>query len=379
MAGKQGKSATADTSGKVEAKSKSRLGRVLLVLAILTPLSLVYTPNFWWNVIILADHFTPWSSFTSTFAASYHKFLVSRLPDLEEQPLPEIDVKDASIEKMSELSNGFQEPIVIRGAALGAEALTKWTDPSFWIDQYGNESVICKPVGAAGDSNMCTVAEAFGLGESKTREYISGESHLFTKYPQLDEMVSTPFLKDLEASGVLGKKVFTHMFMGFPGQGSDIHSAIGCNVFRQVAGRKKWWLLPPHQNAYVYSSVNQNGFSSHTMSKIAIGDQEESPWVKKLERYTIVLNPGDVLINPSWWWHAILNIDTDPDALVIGVPTRFMGPRFSALKNNVMFSLLARLAVAKQFNGIDSFTSNNTNLQVGIDHARKERNKKVKV
>eukprot|EP00750_Incisomonas_marina_P028288 INCI6616.1.p1 GENE.INCI6616.1~~INCI6616.1.p1 ORF type:complete len:378 (+),score=54.84 INCI6616.1:102-1235(+) len=377
MAGKQGKPAA--PAGKAEKKSKSRLGRVLLVLAILTPLTFVYTPNFWWNGIILLDHFTPWSSFTSTFVSSYHNFLVSRLPDLEEQPLPEIDVKDATIEKMSELSNNFNNPIVIRGAALGAEALTTWTDPSFWVDQYGNESVICKPVGAAGDSNTCTVAEAFGLGESKTREYISGESRLFTNFPELAEMVATPFLNDLEESGVLGKKVFTHMFMGFPGQGSDIHSAIGCNVFRQIAGRKKWWLLPPHQMSYVYSSLNKNGFSSHTMSKIAIGGQEESPWVKKLERYTIVLNPGDVLINPSWWWHAILNIDTDPDALVIGVPTRFIGPRFSALKNNFLFTLLARLAVARQFNGVDEFVANNTNLQTGIDLARKERNKKIQV
>ena len=27
--------------------------------------------------------------------------------------------------------------------------------------------------------------------------------------------------------------------MGFAGMGSDVHSAIGCNIFRQISGRKK--------------------------------------------------------------------------------------------------------------------------------------------
>jgi hypothetical protein len=38
---------------------------------------------------------------------------------------------------------------------------------------------------------------------------------------------------------VAGKPVFTQLFMGFAGMGSDVHSAMGCNIFRQITGRKK--------------------------------------------------------------------------------------------------------------------------------------------
>ena len=41
-----------------------------------------------------------------------------------------------------------------------------------------------------------------------------------------------------------GKRVFTQLFIGFPGMGSDVHAAIGCNFFRMISGRKRWWVIP---------------------------------------------------------------------------------------------------------------------------------------
>jgi hypothetical protein len=68
-------------------------------------------------------------------------------------------------------------------------------------------------------------------------------------------MVKSDFIDSLAP----GPRVFTQIFMGFSGMGSDVHSAMGCNIFRQIAGRKKWWLIPQSQTAFVFSSLNQNG------------------------------------------------------------------------------------------------------------------------
>jgi hypothetical protein len=105
--------------------------------------------------------------------------------------------------------------------------------------------------------------------------------------------------------------------------GSLVYLLCLCHSFRQIAGQKKWWFIPPHQTAYLWPAINVNGFSAHTKTQIGkTGDP--SPWWNKLERYTSTLNPGDVLINPPWFWHGIQNLG-EPDKLVIGSPVRFGG------------------------------------------------------
>ena len=68
-------------------------------------------------------------------------------------------------------------------------------------------------------------------------------------------MVKSDFLDSIAP----GPRVFTQIFMGFSGMGSDVHCAIGTNIFRQIAGRKKWWLIPQSQAPYLFPSLNQNG------------------------------------------------------------------------------------------------------------------------
>ena len=120
-----------------------------------------------------------------------------------------------------------------------------------------------------------------------------------------------------------------------------MHAAMGCNMFRQIVGKKKWWLVPMRQAPYVFPSLNPNGFSAHTRTFIGKGDEPPSPWLNKLERWEVILNPGDVMLNPPWIWHAILNIEGGEGGLSVGVPTRYavkgMGPSF---RNNWLFSLI---------------------------------------
>ena len=102
-------------------------------------------------------------------------------------------------------------------------------------------------------------------------------------------MVHSKFIDDIAP----GKKVFTQLFFGYPGTGSDVHSAMGCNMFRMIAGRKKWWLMPPSQTPYVMASLNPNGFSAHTLTMIGKGNQQQASWMNKLERY--LGDSGDVI------------------------------------------------------------------------------------
>ena len=115
-----------------------------------------------------------------------------------------------------------------------------------------------------------------------------------------------------------------------------------------MVGRKKWWFIPPSQTAYLKPSINVNGISAHTHTMVGKMGESESPWLNKVERYTAVLNPGDVLINPPWFWHGILNLGEEKNSLVVGVPTRY-GSLPAAFKSNTPFSLMALTIIFKNF------------------------------
>lgn len=146
--------------------------------------------------------------------------------------------------------------------------------------------------------------------------------------------------------------------------------------FRQIAGRKKWWFLPPNQTPYLKPSWNVNGFSAHTLTKIGKKGEEPSPWLSKLVRYTTVLNPGDVLINPPWYWHGILNIGVESEHdLVIGSPVRYSKDvcRRAAFKSNFIYTSHALWVLFRRF-GFDAFKPGwKPNLQKDIDSNRKTR------
>eukprot|EP01035_Chromulina_nebulosa_P024835 gene24835-32347_t len=175
-----------------------------------------------------------------------------------------------------------------------------------------------------------------------------------------------------------GFRTATQVFMGVPTMGSDIHAAMGINIFRQIIGEKKWWFIPPSQTAYLKPSINVNGFSAHTHTLVGKEGGTPSPWMTKLERYTSVLHPGDVLINPPWFWHGIVNLgDAQDKRLVVGCPSRYSAGSTGkpALLNNPLFTFNAMVTIIKKY-GLRQSLSGKVNLQADIANNRRGRESK---
>jgi hypothetical protein len=358
--------------GKVSGEKPRPSGRgfwwyALVVTPIAMAATLLYVPNLWVHILILADYYyEPFVLFDSPMAKSYHEFLMERLPDTDEIPLPELALDKLTKESLYEFSHGYTFPVVIRGVLKDLPATKAWGNKTWWAEEYGDEEVLCKYVEqiATGSPPACTIKLAMGDEKGNDRMYISGESRLFMRRPELEEMLHS----DLLESVAPGTRVFTQLFMGYPHMGSDVHAAVGCNMFRMITGRKKWWLIPPSQTAYVRPALNKNGFSAHTLTKVGKEDGAvASPYMNKLMRYTVVLEPGDVLLNPAWFWHGIKNLGENDDELVIGVPTRYrIQYSLPAFKNNFLFTAIALKAIADRFGSMGQFLSNAGNLQSGM-------------
>jgi hypothetical protein len=125
-------------------------------------------------------------------------------------------------------------------------------------------------------------------------------------------------------------------------------------------------------------SINVNGFSSHTKTLVGKQGAIMSPWMSKLERYSTVLNPGDVLINPPWFWHGIINLGEKNDkSLVIGAPSRYgQGHSVKAgFRSNYVFNINAIIFLARKYGF--KMLNGEFKLQNEIANNRRDREKKA--
>lgn len=341
--------------------------RNVLVGIVVAISSVLLFPPLGIHVLILLDWFTPFDSFKSPLALKYQDFLVKSLPDIPEKEPTVLTLDQVNRESFRVATRGYTVPVVIRNAVSNSTAVKKWGNVSWWLHTYGQEKVLCK-----GTNNIepigCTIEDAL-LGKSM---YISGETNIFPRHKELQDDLASATLDDV----IDGRRIFTQIFMGYGGMGSDVHSAMGCNLFSQIVGSKTWYMFPSSMTPYLLPSMNPNGLSAYTLTRIGKGNEESSPWVGKLERYVVTLYPGDVLLDAPWYWHGVIN-NGSPEDLVIGVPTRYATPLFHAsFRNNWVLSLLSVFSIATKY-GMERFLSSPDTFQSSLESSRDSRAKSM--
>lgn len=160
---------------------------VVPLLAVVMYLS----PLFTIHLIVLADFFTPWAAFNSDWVSKYHRSLVDPLPEIPALELYEIPLADLTREELYLRSNQYTTPVVIRQVLAGTEVLKKWNNISWWVENYGDEEVICKYVESGTDEKKCTIRDALSPDDPSKRMYVSGEARMFMRRPELVDMVKT--------------------------------------------------------------------------------------------------------------------------------------------------------------------------------------------
>ena len=196
----------------------------IVLIPVLVALSLVYTPRYWVNFAMLVDFYTPWILFESPMYDQYHEFLVSRLPEREEMPIPELTPAEATPERLREVSNGYTFPVVIRNMLGDSDALSTWDKAEWWLEHYPDDEVLCGTFSEVVED--CTIKKFFSERDAGKPFYISGASVIFDKHHELHDMIDNQHIRDTEP----GHRVSTQIFMGLPNMGSDMHAAIGVNV-----------------------------------------------------------------------------------------------------------------------------------------------------
>lgn len=250
--------------------------------------------------------------------------LVAELPILEE-PEAAIETYAAGELSMGDLEQLFSEdirPIVIRGYAKDHDSVKLWS-PEFFKEHYGAYKIFFtstqKIINEEG-TNLADFVDSIIAG-SKNRAYIENMSDIFNAYPELHQQLGIEKVETYFDNYASYHRI-AQLFFGGLGTGAVFHCANELNCFFNIYGRKKWTFVHPKYSMAMGTTLMNKGyfvgsFVKHRSPKGYI--EAHTPLYNRIPKLSIVLEPGDILFNPPWWWHAIDN----KTPATIGVATRW--------------------------------------------------------
>uniref|UniRef100_A0A7S2WQY0 JmjC domain-containing protein n=1 Tax=Mucochytrium quahogii TaxID=96639 RepID=A0A7S2WQY0_9STRA len=156
---------------------------------------------------------------------------------------------------------------------------------------------------------------------------------------KLQAGVNTKYIMDM-----MGKKVEhkvstaiegsdTHcVFVGSTHVNSRVHSDFGASVFFEVQGRKRWVFFPPSESMLLYPYAHRYNVAYNADLDMWNPDFEKFYLHGALSGYEVILNPGDVLFFPSFWWHGVKNLDD----ITVGIDVAVVDVVGSWMRNSML-------------------------------------------
>mgnify|MGYP003325795925 CR=1 FL=1 len=112
---------------------------------------------------------------------------------------------------------------------------------------------------------------------------------ILDQHPELLKDLDVDWLMSAANNGA--KEVKHQLFMGGAGTSTQMHCAIGSNLFIQIHGRKQWWIYSNKNSPLLEPVVDRSVF----FRSQANGEKPEGNF-KKADGWTVILEPGDVLL-----------------------------------------------------------------------------------
>ncbi|GAB4253342.1 MAG: hypothetical protein Kow0079_08800 [Vicingaceae bacterium] len=273
--------------------------------------------------------------------------LYAKLKSSGEGKVLKIDrVKNISLREFKEKYQKPGIPVIFDGLAKDWKCVKDW-NLDYFINLHGDDKILVV------DQEKIILGDNYKT--TTLREVLEnikkGESDYYRFYPLLNR--HPEHIKDFDYKWLIkhrNKPAFYENFQAFIGGDqtkSVIHNAAASNIFVQVHGVKEWRLYPidysividPYPIKNIYRSAP---YKTEEGPFDPFNPNYENPYslYKYIDSYEAVLNPGDVLWNPPYWWHTIVN-----HGETIGVGYRWVNP-FHYIKMSPLFAFLDLFATS---------------------------------
>ena len=272
---------------------------------------------------IRSDHrlFTRWEYQLRDAATARLKRQLDGARVAQPTPLPEVDA-DIDPETFRQRFVARPHPVVIRGLAADLPAVRRW-NRAFFEERYGETQVHAYNANYQTESGeieyeerKCSLKEAINTAGL----YLDTSHDVFLAHPELEDDLAA-----IRAWGkYLGNALFLmpQAFLGWQAEGAPFHCANGWNFFVMVDGEKEWTFVDPEYTLQLGALTHPTVITIEGCVTGKGGTWRDSHeiYAEYCPRYTTVVRPGDVIMNPPWWWHEIKN--TSPFS--IGVSSRWL-------------------------------------------------------
>lgn len=140
-------------------------------------------------------------------------------------------------------------------------------------------------------------------GERSENLYLK-EKAFIEKFPNL--VADIPLQPALSATA----KFPTIFWISSAGATTPLHYDVVHSLFAQVSGRKRFTLFAPEDWAALYPYPMFSRSSYFSRVDIAQPDREGFPKFAQAKPFEFVLEPGEVLYLPAFWWHQVQSLET---------------------------------------------------------------------
>ena len=140
--------------------------------------------------------------------------------------------------------------------------------------------------------------------EKTTDEYYYlQQSPIKISFPEL--------IPDIEVPDYIDKKLFivTNLWIGTGGNVSQLHYDMSENLLSQLRGRKRVLLFEPKQTSLLYPFPAHSKIPHMSQLNIDQLDIDKFPKFQKAKYMECLLEPGEMLFIPAFWWHQVYSLD----------------------------------------------------------------------
>lgn len=228
--------------------------------------------------------------------------------------------------------------LLYKGLAKSWPAYKKWT-LNYFRELYGNREVLIYNTKGIVDPKAPQEAETILLKdyidelEKGSLKYLK-LSGLAQKEKSIQEDLDLNWLRSLKKKFSFGETFF--MFIGGKETITPMHNEFPTTVYIQIHGSKKWIIYPPEDRIFLNAITERRPyfFSKY----IPNAENKEHKIGQFARKHEILMEPGDVLIVPPFYWHYVENKSDS-----IGVAYKYANIS-SAFKSSKMLTILLFLS-----------------------------------
>jgi hypothetical protein len=229
---------------------------------------------------------------------------------IPDEPIPRVPALDRTRVFEEYIRPGV--PVILTGGS------SNWGPMAGWTPEYLERKLNGKLVKAA-----ISPRGVFRYGLGETGDYAtvtfreaaaairSGGPHgsvylmqqpIAASFPELADDVRAPRLPGAITAPA-------HLWFGSPNNVTPLHYDPLCNLFRQVYGRKRFLLYSPRFFEEMYPLPIDAPFCHVSPVDAEQPDADRHPRFLQAQTREVVLNAGDTLFLPPFWWHCVRSLE----------------------------------------------------------------------